>query len=358
LFKLDTAVAQGPVNVMGKPGSELPYKTIGSIPSGFTGVGGMSPEDALAKWETAKQTMSAEEIKALGDPIELNVYDVDKIGKSFGLTEEQMGAVKGGEFGGEWTDEMRLTRGIGSMFADPNNLIDLEGNYDAFNLMNKMAGQATLDPYTNPAGRGTHTQGLAGQMARQFSGSRRGGEIDPAQYMGRAETNLEQGLQSQTVGQLYGTAVDKQKDALKKSFKKDSPGDYVGMAMPAIMTTLATAGFGGVLAPALLATPALSGLGGALGGLGLGLETATLGGIAGKAAMAGGKSLAGGIAGNLRYQTPGQGIKAGGGIASPFNQGMMDAEFAANQANLNRYLLGGLKRGGGPLTSSRQQGAV
>lgn len=135
---------RAPMEMMGRPGQELPIKTIGSIPSNMKGIGGLSPEEAYDKWQKMKQGMSPEEVAEMtsGGMISLRTYDIDTIGKAMGYSPEQIEGALDPQANLS-DDNMLFLRGLNSLIPDENNRLNLKGNWDLYNLA-KMRGGAGL----------------------------------------------------------------------------------------------------------------------------------------------------------------------------------------------------------------------
>jgi hypothetical protein len=370
------------VEFVGKKGQQLPVKTLGQVPSGLTGLSGMTPQEAVDHWEKIKGDMSEDEIKALGDPMDVQTFDVELIGESFGLTPEQIERAttpwkegdpinafqnkKGKDISAKtgFTPEMALIRGLHSTLPTEGIDIDFEGNWDLYNLMNKMHGNANLEtPVTKLAGmmgqtafnkanaaaerQGTpHVYDAQGNLVQNVHerGPMDGGESEPlfrdemsdaeiarAERMGvpilpsRQGTDyvqqaFERGTAQEnemTAAELWKKAAKLDQGQIKHSAKGSNLSNImkpITMGLMALATTIATAGAGLTAVGALGGGTLGGGLAGAgIGGLGGGVAGGILGGGDKNAILKG--LIGGGITGGLGAAFSGAGA-AGQGIQS------------------------------------------
>lgn len=358
LFSLLGAVKQAPMEFMGNPGQELPIKTIGSIPSGLTGVGNMSPQKAVEFWEEQKKGMSAQEIKDLGDPIELKIYDTDLIGKAFGFNPEEIEGILSGDIS-KLSDEGKVLRGLGSMMAHEGNKLNFKGNWDLTNLVD-MRGGPKLDPFgiqtkkevensirvrqsTGPRGMGRDgvqygpdnlpTQNELDNMVRQAQGM--GRDRDP-----RSANEIRSGIvsgmhnQSQGFGGMHSPGFQQQQ-AGPATFEEGIWGKRSSLIEQAKGMTAGELMHGTVRRQrkTLKESHADSTLGKVMKGIGLGMATA-IGGI-----MTGGIGAVGGISGIL-------GASAAGGLSGALKSAIMGQGASGWMSGALGGLTGGLAGGG------------
>lgn len=360
--------------LIGRAGQQLPIKTLGQIPTGLTGLAGKTAQEGVDYWKEQKAGMTAAEIKALGPMMDVNVYDTDLLGKQMGLNKDQIAAalqpqnmvtkatnaMGGGHFrGGEakyrtydtvpdqLNDKQNFLRGIGSLWGDPRNKLNLEGNWDMTNLMGR-GGQPTFGQAINPlkdVSEYESTPGMHASYQRQEQmAAQRAHKLNLAKI---GEISAED---------FHTGSIRGQKQMLKKSHKSslhDQIIKGIGLTGAAIVGGIMSGGMGAAAVGAAglgagAGATALSTGVGATVGAGFGAGTSAAGGgdpLSGAAMGAVGGGLAGfGAAGGFKAPgamdilkkggmglakkvpgmvtggtpTPGEMIKAQGGIQTGF----------------------------------------
>jgi hypothetical protein len=69
--------------------SGLPTRTLGSVPEGLLTAGG-TPEEIVNRWDAVKDSLTKEQIAAMGPLKDVKAFDIQAIGTSMGLSQKQI----------------------------------------------------------------------------------------------------------------------------------------------------------------------------------------------------------------------------------------------------------------------------